>query len=43
MYLDIEVEVTKGFPLPSKAENKITSIALYDSIMDQYKCFVLDR
>jgi len=43
MYIDIEVEVTKGFPLPSKAENKITSIALYDSIMDQYKCFVLDE
>jgi len=43
MFFDIEVEVTKGFPLPSKAENKITSIALYDSIMDKYYCYVLDE
>ena len=43
MFFDIEVEVTKGFPLPSKAENKITSIALYDEIMDKYYCYVLDE
>ena len=43
MFFDIEVEVTKGFPLPSKAENKITSIALYDAIMDKYYCYVLDE
>ncbi len=38
---DIEVEVTDGFPDPSKAENKITAIALYDKAADKYHCFVL--
>ena len=42
MYFDIEVEVTEGFPNPKKADNVITSIALYDSIMNEYYCFVLD-
>ena len=39
---DIEVEVTDGFPDTSKAENRITSIALYDDVMDQYSVFILD-
>ncbi len=43
MYFDIEVEVTEGFPSPKKADNVITSIALYDSIMNEYSCFVLDK
>ena len=42
MVFDIEVEVTEGFPSPSKAENKITSIALWDSLTDEYYCYVLD-
>tara|TARA_Y100001937_G_scaffold27308_1_gene39183 strand:- start:3156 stop:5681 length:2526 start_codon:yes stop_codon:yes gene_type:complete len=42
MFFDIEVEVTDGFPDPLKAENKITSIALYDSITEQYTALVLD-
>ncbi len=42
MIVDIEVEVTEGFPLPQKAENTITAIAIYDSVMDKYHCFVLD-
>ena len=42
MIFDIEVEVTQGFPSPSKAENKITSIALWDSLTDEYYCYVLD-
>ena len=42
MIIDIEVEVTEGFPLPSKAENTVTSIALYDNITDEYHCYVLD-
>ena len=43
MIIDIEVEVTEGFPSPQKAENKITSIAIHDSVTDQYFCFVLDE
>lgn len=34
--LDIEVEVTKGFPSPEHANNKITAITIYDSFK---KCF----
>ena len=43
MIIDIEVEVTEGFPSPRKAPNKITSIAIHDSETDQYFCFVLDE
>ena len=43
MIIDIEVEVTEGFPSPQKAQNKITSIAIHDSVTDQYFCFVLDE
>ena len=42
MIFDIEVEVTEGFPSPAKAENKITAIALWDSVTDEYYCYVLD-
>ena len=41
MIMDIEVEVTEGFPDPMKAENKITSIALYDKTTEQYLCLIL--
>ena len=41
LYFDIEVEVKDGFPEPKKAENKITSIALYDRVTDKYHCYVL--
>ena len=41
-FIDIEVEVTEGFPSVNKAENIITSIAFYDDILDEYSCFVLD-
>ena len=43
MIIDIEVEVTEGFPDVFKAENKITSIAIYDSTTDAYFCYVLDE
>jgi len=43
MIIDIEVEVTEGFPSPQRAPNKITSIAIHDSVTDQYFCFVLDE
>ena len=41
LFFDIEVEVKDGFPDPYVAENKITSIALYDDIADQYSVFIL--
>lgn len=41
--IDIEVEVTEGFPNVKKAENKIISIAIYDKVFDEYFCFVLDK
>ena len=43
MYFDIEVEVTDGFPSPDTAPNKITSIAFYEDVMEQYYCYVLDE
>ena len=42
MIFDIEVEITDGFPDPKKAENKITSIAFNDPLINQYYCYVLD-
>ena len=41
LIIDIEVEVTNGFPNIDTAENKITAIALYDRVADSYHCFVL--
>ena len=41
LVIDIEVEVTDGFPEPLRADNKITSIAIYDDIMNVYTVFVL--
>ena len=41
--IDIEVEVTDGFPDYRKATNKITSIAIYLSSTDSYYAFVLDE
>ena len=41
MIIDIEVEVTEGFPNVNTAENKITAIALYDRVTDKYSCFIL--
>ena len=43
IYFDIEVEVKDGFPEPAKAENKITSIALYDKLTDKYTVFILSN
>ena len=42
MIFDIEVEITDGFPDIQIATDKITSIAFYDKILDEYSCFVLD-
>jgi len=42
MFFDIEVEVTEGFPDVMKAQNPITSIALYDSVSEKYYTYVFD-
>ena len=42
MFFDIEVEVTDGFPDIEKAQNPITSIALYDSTTEKYFTYCFD-
>ncbi len=42
MFFDIEVEVTEGFPGVQKAQNPITSIALYDSTTEKYYTYCFD-
>lgn len=39
---DIEVEMDSGLPDTTKAENIITSIALHDSVTDNYYVLILD-
>ena len=41
LFFDIEVEVTDGFPEPSKAQNKVTSIAMYTKHDGKYRVYVL--
>jgi len=41
LFFDIEVEVTDGFPEPSKANNKVTSIAMYTKYDEKYRVYVL--
>ena len=43
MTIDIEVEITDGFPHPEDAKNKITSIAIHSSVDDKYYAFALDE
>ena len=43
MTIDIEVEVTDGFPDIHKADNRITSIAIHNTLTDIYTAFVLDE
>ena len=42
MFFDIEVEVTEGFPDVQKAQNPITSIALYDCTTEKYFTYCFD-
>ena len=42
MTIDIEVEVTDGFPYPEDSKDKITAIAVHNSEEDEYYCLVLD-
>ena len=41
LFFDIEVEVTDGFPEPSKAANKVTSVAMYTKHDGEYRVYVL--
>ena len=41
MIFDIEVEVKDGFPDPLRADNKITSIAFLDELIDKYYVLIL--
>ena len=41
LFFDIEVEVTDGFPEPSKAQNKVTSVAMYTKHDGKYRVYVL--
>ncbi len=41
LFFDIEVEVTDGFPEPTKANNKVTSVAFYSKHDDKYVVYVL--
>lgn len=40
---DIECEMESGLPDPEKAENELTSIALHDSVTNQYWVLVMDK
>ncbi len=42
LFFDIEVEVVDGFPDVTKANEQITSIAMYDEVAKQYLCYTLD-
>ena len=42
LFFDIEVEVVDGFPDVMKANEKITSIAYYDEMLEKYFCYTLD-
>ena len=42
-FFDIEVEVVDGFPDVMKANEKITSIAFYDELLQKYFCYTLDE
>ena len=43
LFFDIEVEVTDGFPEPTKAKNKVTSIAMYTKHDEKYRVYVLGK
>jgi DNA polymerase elongation subunit (family B) len=43
MFFDIEVSMENGVPTIENPNNEITSIALYDSVTQQYSVLVLDK
>ena len=42
IFIDIEVEVTEGFPDVQKAGNTITAITMWDKVLDTYYTYVTD-
>ena len=42
IFIDIEVEVTDGFPDVQKAGNTITAITMWDKVLDTYYTYVTD-
>ena len=42
VFIDIEVEVTEGFPDAMKASNIITAITMWDKVSDTYYTYVTD-
>ena len=43
LYLDIETSSEGGFPNVETADKEITAIAIYDSGLERYTAFILDR
>jgi DNA polymerase elongation subunit (family B) len=43
LFIDIEVDISTGYPTPEEAQNPITSIAIYDQAGDQRSVFILDK
>ena len=43
LYLDIETSSEGGFPNVETADKEITAIAIYDSAIERYTAFILDR
>ena len=43
LFIDIEVDIESGFPTPEKAENEVTSIAIFDEAGDQRCVWILDK
>ena len=43
VFIDIEVDISDGFPTPEKAENEVTAIAIYDQAGDERTVWVLDK
>ena len=42
LFIDIEVDISTGYPTPEEAQNPITSIAIYDQAGNQRTVFILD-
>tara|TARA_R110002074_G_scaffold326791_2_gene497278 strand:+ start:1410 stop:3890 length:2481 start_codon:yes stop_codon:yes gene_type:complete len=42
LFIDIEVDISTGFPTPEEAQNPVTSIAIYDQLGDQRCVWILD-
>jgi DNA polymerase elongation subunit (family B) len=43
LIIDIETDITGGFPNMVTFDKEITAFSYYDKISDQYKCLILDK